>query len=419
MKKSVDIVVMGATGFTGKCVVKFLATLTKEKYCDITWAIAGRSKEKLQNLSMELITQDIGVENRSIIECDIKNVESIERMLGMARVVINCTGPHCLLSPPIVECCIKTGTHYVDISAEIFHILSLYKDYHQRAEQAEVLIIPNCGFSSIPFETGILYLERQFKGTLNSVQCYAELNLPPWRPAKTLLHQGTWASAVYVMETFKEHLALWKNICPPMDSEPEEMKKSFFHRNQGCTWVPWPGPDVYTAALTQKYLNEKTQKSRVHLKGYTTSRHIFYYILVPFIFLYYYLSYFKCFRRLLVNYASLFTIGMVSTKGPANETRHNMDFSFTFNGKGWESNGDLINVASKSLSVKVSGQDPYDATAVAVISCAISIIKEQSRMPKGGVIMPGAAFHKTDIIDRLMHNGLKFEVLAATSDPEN
>lgn len=54
------------------------------------------------------------------MECDVENEESLKKVLQAAKVVINCTGPHCTMSPPIVRNCIEAGTHYLDLSAEIF-----------------------------------------------------------------------------------------------------------------------------------------------------------------------------------------------------------------------------------------------------------------------------------------------------------
>ncbi|CAB3222741.1 unnamed protein product [Arctia plantaginis] len=77
-----------------------------------------------------------------------------------------------------------------------------------------------------------------------------------------------------------------------------------------------------------------------------------------------------------------------------------MKFSFLLNGKGWET-GDQNWEPTKTISVKVSGKDPYDATVFAVIMSAITVIKERWNMPTGGVLMPGAAFYETDLVDRL------------------
>ncbi|XP_075976260.1 saccharopine dehydrogenase-like oxidoreductase [Anticarsia gemmatalis] len=419
MKKTVDIIVLGATGFTGQCTVQQLARLTQEKYCDITWGIAGRSKEKLHKIITNSDETGLAFKNLTIIEVDIENEESLKKMLDVAKVVINCTGPNSVLSPPIVKACIETGTHYVDISAEMFHILNLYKNYHKAAEDANVLIIPSCGFVAIPAEAGMIYLDKQFKGTLNTVQCYVELLMQSAVPKVFLLHNGTWTSLVSVLETFKQHIALKKELFPkPIELVPEEMNKSLFHRHKGRTWFPYPATENDSVDMSQRYLYEKTKKKPVHFKAYTSVQYSFQLIGVLFgilvLYLYHYLSYFSCFRKLLINHPRLMTLGSVSVseKGPTEQMRKDTKFRFVLNGRGWDIGQDTKSEPTKKITVKVSGQDPgYDSTAIAVIMCAITILKEKSQMPNGGVIMPGAAFYRTDIVDRLTSDCYLFEVV--------
>ncbi|KAJ8724363.1 hypothetical protein PYW08_015837 [Mythimna loreyi] len=384
--KSLDIIVLGATGFTGKCTVKYLASLTREKYWDVTWGIAGRSRDKLQGLISELNATGFDTKNIVIVESDIENRESLRKALKTAKVVINCTGPNTVLSPPIVETCIECGTHYVDISAEMFHILNLYRNFNKAAEDASVLVVPSCGFAAIPAETGMIYLDRQFKGTLHTVECYTNLEIPKraYIPGRALIHNGTWTSLVHVLEHFKEHLALWKELFPtPIEPEPEEMKKSFFHRHNGETWFPYPGTENESVTMSQRYLYEKAQKKPAHFKAYTTFPLCIHFILVPIMYLYYYLSYFKFFRKLLINFPRLMTIGYASEKGPSQEMRQDTKYNFVLNGKGWDIGADLNTTPTKKMSVKVSGCDPgYDTTSVAIIMCAITILKESSNMAK-------------------------------------
>ncbi|CAB3235861.1 unnamed protein product [Arctia plantaginis] len=401
MKKSVDIIVFGATGFTGKFTVLQLARLTKEKYLDIKWGIAGRSKEKLEMLTTEIHNAGFDIKNVPVIECDANNEESLKNMLRVTKVVINCSGVNIILSPKIVKVCIETGTHYVDISSEIFHILSLHRDYDKVAKNANILVIPCCGYSSLLMETAMMYLDKKFKGTLHSVECYVENFLPMSLPPKALLHKGTWTSLVHVLITFKEYLALKKEILPKAyEPEKEKIKRPFFFRNNSQLWFPWPGVENDTVLMSQKHLYEESGKKPFHFNAYTTCEKWYQFLLIPAMYIYYYLCYFKCFAKLLINYPRVFTFGLISEKGPTHEIAQKMKFSFLLNGKGWET-GDQNWEPTKTISVKVSGKDPYDATVFAVIMSAITVIKERWNMPTGGVIMPGAAFYETDLVDRL------------------
>ncbi|CAB3235863.1 unnamed protein product [Arctia plantaginis] len=411
MKTRVDILVFGATGFTGKFTVRQLALLTKEKYLDITWGIAGRSKEKLENLVRDIRNTGLDIKNVPVIECDVDNEESLKNMTRVTKVVINCTGVNIILSPKIVKGCIETRTHYVDISSEIFHILSLYRSYNKPAKNANVLVIPSCGFSSIPIEAGMIHLDKKFKGTLHSVECYVEHFSPTSLPIEPLGHSGTWTSCVHVLLTLKESLSLKKEILPKSkEPKAEKIKRPFFFHNNGQLWFPWPGVENDTVQMSQQHLYEESGKKPIHFNAYTTFEKWYYFFIILGMYIYYYLCNFKCFAKLLINYPRVFTFGFISEKGPTNEMTQKLKFRFLLNGVGWEA-GDQNCEPTKTMSVKVSGRDPYDSTAIAVIMSAITIIKESSNIPKGGVLMPGAAFHKTDLVDRLMNNGYTIEVL--------
>ena len=130
--------------------------------------------------------------------------------------------------------------------------------------------------------------------------------------------------------------------------------RSFFHRHNGRTWFPYPGTEPELVDMSQRYLHEKTQKKPAHFKIYTTFPVCFHFIIVPVMFLYYYLSYFKWFRKLLINWPRLMTVGYVSQKGPSEKTRQDMKYKFVLNGKGWDLGADLNSKPTKTMSVMVS-----------------------------------------------------------------
>ncbi|XP_063827381.1 saccharopine dehydrogenase-like oxidoreductase [Ostrinia nubilalis] len=406
-----DLVVLGATGFTGKHAVKNLVKILKVNNYNFSWGISGRSKEKIQRLLTEL-----GEEKTKIIvtECDIKK-DDIRNVTRKAKVLINCTGPNTILSEPIVNACIDTKTHYVDISAELYHILNLYRTFNKRAEEANILVIPACGFAVIPVMTGLMYLEQHFKGSLNAVECYAELMIPKRAyipgPNKCLLHYGTWGSLVYEMQNMKEYRRLKAEIFPQniYDSDLPEIERSFFHKTKGKLWYPYPGPDEYAVEMSQRYLHEKKGKKVFRCKVYTTMPTWFHLIImIPAMYLYYYFCYLKCFRNLLWKYPRFFTLGYVSHKGPAEEMVKDIKFAFTFNGSGTDEHEQ-----KKSLSVKITGCDPaYQTTSMTLLVAALTILTESSKMPKGGVLPVGAAFQDTQIIDNIMRNkALTYEII--------
>ena len=107
-----DIVVLGATGFTGRLISRYLASHPQRGR--FTWAIAARSKTKLDNLAKEL-SLPLDVEN---FQCDVNDEIDVQRVVKTARVVINTVGPYYSYGTSVVRACVRNAVHYVDLSGE-------------------------------------------------------------------------------------------------------------------------------------------------------------------------------------------------------------------------------------------------------------------------------------------------------------
>ncbi|XP_068624638.1 saccharopine dehydrogenase-like oxidoreductase [Battus philenor] len=410
--EKVDIIVIGATGFTGKHVVKQLAGFRKhETYKTITWGVSGRSKEKVNNLLSEIEESDIDITKILTVISDVTDESNISNVTKKAKIVINCTGPNTLLSEYIVKACLQTGTHYVDISAELYHMLNVYRAYHKSAEEAGVLIVPSCGFASIPTSTGLILLDRHFNGSLRSAECYVELHIPRecyfGGRNKTLVHYGTWESFVHEMYNMGKYKQLKKEIFPQTSSEPipRELKKSFFHKHEGRVWFPYPGPDYEVDSMARTYFQEKKGKKPIHFKAYTTMPLCIHFLLIPIVFIAYFLCKLRCFRNLMWKYPGFFSFGLMSHKGPTEKLKNDLKYTFTLIGKGDDDK-------AKKHIVKITGSDPgYKTTAAAVLFSAVTILLERSKTPKGGVLMPESVFYDTDIVERLNGNGMNYEIV--------
>ncbi|CAB3260911.1 unnamed protein product [Arctia plantaginis] len=207
----------------------------------------------------------------------------------------------------------------------------------------------------------MIHLDKKFKGTLHSVECYVEHFSPTSLPIEPLGHSGTWTSCVHVLLTLKESLSLKKEILPKSkEPKAEKIKRPFFFHNNGQLWFPWPGVENDTVQMSQQHLYEESGKKPIHFNAYTTFEKWYYFFY-----------------------------------NPGNDGKQ------------------VIRIVNQRKQCQLRYQEgtPYDSTAIAVIMSAITIIKESSNIPKGGVLMPGAAFHKTDLVDRLMNNGYTIEVL--------
>ena len=112
MKKNFDIIVYGATGFTGALCVKYL----KENYSDLVWGIAGRNQKKLEDLS-----KNLGI-NCKIFIADGNDLSALNEITKQTKVVLTTAGPFHRYGSKLVASCVKNSTHYVDITGENFWV---------------------------------------------------------------------------------------------------------------------------------------------------------------------------------------------------------------------------------------------------------------------------------------------------------
>ncbi|MFZ1996093.1 MAG: saccharopine dehydrogenase NADP-binding domain-containing protein [Solirubrobacteraceae bacterium] len=142
-----DVVVFGATGFTGALTAEYLARATGAG----RWAIAGRSRSKLEAVAARL-SADV-----PLIVADVSDPTSIRRLAESAKVVITTVGPYIHYGEAVVAACAAAGTHYVDLTGEPEFVDLMWLRHHEQAERTGAKIVHSCGFDSIPYDLGALY----------------------------------------------------------------------------------------------------------------------------------------------------------------------------------------------------------------------------------------------------------------------
>ena len=156
-----DFVVYGASGFTGKLVVEY--ALNQYSNEDISWAIAGRNLEKLQNLKEKLkLTNDVG-----IIQVNSEDQSSIDALVEQTKCVLTTVGPYQLYGDKVVRTCISSGTDYVDLCGEVGFMHKIISECSAEAKQTGARIVFSCGFDSIPFDLGVLFVQEEVMSKLN------------------------------------------------------------------------------------------------------------------------------------------------------------------------------------------------------------------------------------------------------------
>jgi short subunit dehydrogenase-like uncharacterized protein len=159
-KKQYDIVLFGATGFTGELTAEYLArAMLSEKF---TWAIAGRSESKLEKVKQKLQAINPDCESQvDLLVADIEDQASLNTMADRAKVVITTVGPYILYGEKVVQACVEHGADYVDLTGEPEFVELIINRYHRQAEAQGVRIVNCCGFDSIPHDLGAYYTVQQ------------------------------------------------------------------------------------------------------------------------------------------------------------------------------------------------------------------------------------------------------------------
>ena len=189
-----DIVVFGATGFTGALTAGYLAKNAPE---GLRWAIAGRNRSKCEQ-AKERLGADVPV-----LEADIGDRRSIDAVAQSARVVITTVGPYLRYGEPLVAACAEAGTDYVDLTGEPEFVDLMYLRHHRKAVESGARIVHACGFDSIPHDLGVLFTVEQLpEGVPLEVKGYVR--------AGGTFSGGTFHSAITQFSRFRSYAKVAK-----------------------------------------------------------------------------------------------------------------------------------------------------------------------------------------------------------------
>ncbi|RZC41854.1 Saccharop dh domain containing protein [Asbolus verrucosus] len=218
MARVLDIIIFGATGFTGKHTIPVVSKFSKINGHHLTWGVAGRSEKKLKDsLSqceketgkiieapsytvfsiIDTSYSGISLNNVPVIIANVEDEESLNAMARKARIIINCCGPYRFYGEPVIKACVEEGTHHVDVSGEPQYMEKMQLKYHKLAQEKGIYIISACGVDSIPTDLGLVFLQQKFTGTVNSVNTY----MSNWEEGEPIpgpiFNYATWESAIY------------------------------------------------------------------------------------------------------------------------------------------------------------------------------------------------------------------------------
>lgn len=157
-EREFDVVVFGASGYTGKLVAEYIQSEYGENG-SVKWAIAGRNREKLEGIREELgLSADL-----SILEVDSNDQDSLNAMTSSTKCVLTTVGPYQLYGSNLVESCAKNGTDYVDLTGEPGWMYEMINAHKETAQASGARIVFSCGFDSIPFDLGVYFVQQAAK----------------------------------------------------------------------------------------------------------------------------------------------------------------------------------------------------------------------------------------------------------------
>jgi len=247
LSRDFDLVVYGATGFTGALVAEYLNDFQPQ----LRWAIAGRDSAKLEQLRNRLGRPDL-----PILIADSQQPEAMAQLARGSRVIISTVGPYARFGTPLVTACADQGTHYCDLTGEPQWMASIYDDVNRRAQASGARIVHCCGFDSIPSDLSVYLAQKTFHDRYGF---YATSVSGRMGRSLGAASGGTIASMLLAVEQAAGDSSIRRLMANPYSLYPSELPAGpRVDEVKSATWDEqfnsWIGPFVM-AAINTKVVN--------------------------------------------------------------------------------------------------------------------------------------------------------------------
>jgi len=220
-KKNIDVLVWGATGFTGRLVAEYLSTeygtQAKAGQTGLRWALGGRNKDKLKHLAEKL-----GAQTVPIITAEAKDEAGLAAIVRRTKVVLTTVGPYQKYGSALVAACAGAGTDYVDLSGEPAWMRQMIDAHHDQARQTGARIVHSCGFDSIPFDLGVYAVQKLFRERYGTPASEVKGRVLAMRGGAS---GGTIASALATLEAAGRDPEVRKILANPYGLAPDPEAK--------------------------------------------------------------------------------------------------------------------------------------------------------------------------------------------------
>ncbi|EHM27930.1 MULTISPECIES: saccharopine dehydrogenase family protein [Streptomyces] len=195
--RPLDVVLFGATGFVGTLTAEYLAAHAP---AGLRWALAGRSRAKLEGLRERLTAIAPGCADLPLLETDADDAEALAELATSTRVVATTVGPYIRYGEKLVAACAEAGTDYADLTGEAEFIDRMYLEHDARARETGARIVHACGFDSVPHDLGAYFTVKQLPEDV-------PLTVDGFVRTDAVFSGGTFASALTAMGRGPQMLA--------------------------------------------------------------------------------------------------------------------------------------------------------------------------------------------------------------------
>ena len=400
MQREYDIIIWGASGFTGKIVCDYM----RENYSggNLTWAIGGRNRSKLNALQAAS-----GVD---VLVADAHDPSALTELVKKTRVVLTTVGPYARYGSELVKACAEQGTHYCDLTGEVHWMRNMIERYDAAAKDSGAKIVHTCGFDSIPSDIGVFFMQQQMNNKHGVAASHIKYRT---RAFKGGFSGGTIDSMMAMMESAKTDPKIMTTIADPYALNFSHRGLDGVDQNSqfyDSDFQAWVGPFVMAGINTRVVRRSHALAGMPYgvsfgyeegtligegPKGYLKA------LLAGFS------------TTLGTTLAAINPIRALFSRwlpkpgeGPARDKREAGFFEVILHGTAGSGGN------QQSIKVKVTGdRDPgYGSTAKMIAEAAVCLAKDPLT-GQGGVLTPSVAMGER-LIERLIENaGLTFEVI--------
>jgi short subunit dehydrogenase-like uncharacterized protein len=393
-----DLVLFGATGFTGGLTAEYLAAQVP---ADVRWALAGRNLDKLAAVRERLASvpgASPQVAELPLLRADITDGGSLRALAESTRAIVSTVGPFVHYGEPVVAACAAAGTDYLDITGEAEFVDRMWLRYHEQAQRTGARLIHACGFDSVPHDLGALFTVEQLpEGVPLTVEGFVR--------ASGAISGGTYQSVLYGVSHLSEGRRLAaerrRRETRPSGREVRGIGGAPHRDAVAGGWVlPLPTIDPQIVLRSARALDRYGPSFRYG--HYLASRRaVTIGGVVAGFGTFAALAQIPPIRRRLESFRG-------SGEGPSAEQRAKAWFTVRFSGRPTEDPGGVV-------VCEVTGADPgYEGTAKMLSEAALCLLTDE--LPETSGQVTTAAALGRPLIDRLVAAGISFSVVGATSD---